>query len=100
MDVADPEIKPAAGLFLSAAVVGVVVVLLEDFPDLALPLGLFDIRATPSVVSGKVVVIPDAVDRYGLCQFHPLGLALAAVVVEQLHFWCFRVVDINIVAEQ
>ena len=64
MDLADPEIEPATRLLLPSPVVGVIPVVLEYLPYLALPLRLLDGWATPPVVGGEVMVVSDRVDRH------------------------------------
>ena len=100
MDLADPEIEPATGLFFAAAVVRIIPVVFEHVPYVALPLGVFNSRTTPPVIGGKVVVVPDRVDRHFLGKLRPLRLALPAVVMKKLHLRSLRVIDVDIVAQQ
>ncbi len=57
------EIKPAPGQLFTTSIIRVVVILLEDSPDLTLPRGLINSRPAPSIISCKIVVIPDSINR-------------------------------------
>ena len=69
VDLPDPKVEPASGLFFASAVVGVVPVVFEHVPYVALPLGFFDGGPAPTVVGGEIVIVPNGVNRDLLGQF-------------------------------